>query len=177
MKTIKDRFDEKWVLDTDTGCWVWYKVGRDRPYGVTFHLSGTGYNRIRESAHRASWIIHNGYIPDGMFVCHICDNPRCVNPKHLFLGTQLDNMRDASKKGRTVGVGKRATGDQHGSRTKPESRPRGSRHWKAKLTEKDVVQIRSYLNQGCLPQDIAVFMKVCKATISHIKCGRIWRHV
>ena len=76
------------------GCWTW-----------TASKNPHGYGQIRLSgkltlAHRVSWTIHNGVIPEGLFVLHICDNPPCVRPDHLFLGTQKDNIRDAVAKKR-----------------------------------------------------------------------------
>lgn len=80
------------VEKTD-GCWLW-RAGTNRGYGIAW-VGG----RIKK-AHRVSWEEVNGPIPPGMFVCHRCDNPPCVRPSHLFLGTNADNMRDMSEKGR-----------------------------------------------------------------------------
>lgn len=88
------RFHAKYVPEPNTGCWLWE--------GATIR-SGYGrhnINGVQMGAHRASWIIHNGDIPDGMHVCHKCDTPPCVNPDHLFLGTHADNMRDMQAKER-----------------------------------------------------------------------------
>ena len=80
--------------DPGTGCWPWLGC-----------LTGGGYGQIRNSgryqqAHRAAWELKYGPIPEGLVVCHRCDNPRCVRPDHLFLGTATDNMRDMYSKGR-----------------------------------------------------------------------------
>lgn len=102
-KPLAERF---WrLVRKSEGCWLW--VGK---------IEASGYGRIwieglkQEGAHRVSWELHNGPITDGLFVLHRCDVKTCVNPEHLFLGTQLDNMRDRLAKG------KYARGDAHHSR-------------------------------------------------------------
>lgn len=92
-RPLKDRFWSK-VQKTD-GCWEWTGSRRPKGYGV-FAVNGAR----RESAHRVAYALFIGPISAGFFVCHRCDNPRCVRPDHLFLGTQADNMRDMHAKGR-----------------------------------------------------------------------------
>lgn len=107
------------------------------------------------AAHRASFKVFVGDIPDGMFVCHKCDVKACVNPEHLFLGTALENMRDKIAKGRSVyslGVGNGA----------------------AKLTEIDVVDIRA--NSGT-QREIARRYGISQTLVSQIKSHLIWRHI
>lgn len=78
-----------------TGCWVWRGTTNNKGYGML------GIGRERQVlAHRVAWESANGHVPDGMFVCHKCDNPRCVRPDHLFLGTNSDNIQDSIAKGR-----------------------------------------------------------------------------
>ena len=91
------RFFDKIEKCPDTGCWNWTGALRSKKresYGALKYLGRT------VDAHKVSWMIHNGEIPDGMYICHVCDNKKCVNPKHLFLGTHSDNMKDAMRKGR-----------------------------------------------------------------------------
>jgi len=90
-------------------CWEWTMATNKAGYGIV------GINRKSMLSHRASWIIANGPIPEGMDVLHKCDNRKCGNPAHLFLGNDLDNMRDRDSKGRN----NQARGDKNGSRTMP----------------------------------------------------------
>lgn len=86
---------------TPSGCWEWANKCARNGYGSA-RWGGKYW-----TAHRAAWTAAKGEIPDGLRVLHSCDNRKCINPNHLFLGTQLDNMRDAAVKGRLP------KGDQH----------------------------------------------------------------
>jgi hypothetical protein len=96
---IETRFWQFVEVKGENDCWLWQGSHNGNGYG---ELSQYALNHTIKPmrAHRLSWEIHNGDIPDGMCVCHHCDTPRCVNPNHLFLGTHKDNMHDASVKGR-----------------------------------------------------------------------------
>lgn len=117
-----ERFLQRFVINSDTGCWDWAGRKNRKGYGVIAgEINGKRYTKIGQSmlAHRVSWIIFKGEIPDseqahGTVVMHKCDNPSCVNPEHLRLGTQADNVRDMeSKRRHVVGERLKQTGINH----------------------------------------------------------------
>lgn len=162
MNDFKNRFFNK-VKKTDT-CWNW--IGAKNRYGYGKIM----VNGKRVLAHRLSWEIHRGSIPD-LCVLHRCDNRKCVNPFHLFLGTIQDNVRDCVNKGRV------AKGKNHGRFTKPENTARGCSIGNSRLNDHLVRKIRnSYIKNKSL-----VFLskkfKVPKSTIFNVVSLRTWKHV
>ncbi len=138
-------------------CWNWNGGKNEKGYGLF------GFNGATKGAHRVSWILSNGEIPTGLCVLHRCDNPSCVNPSHLFLGTHADNTADAIAKGRYPQI--TATGI---------NRARGERNGQAKLSADDVRQIRE---SSASQIKLANQFHVSKSTIGNIKCRRKWAHL
>jgi hypothetical protein len=131
-------------------CWPWMGSANAEGYGLMKVKMRT------KGAHRLAYEAAIGPIPDGMIVCHRCDNPPCCNPAHLFLGTHADNAADRSRKLRG-GF--------------------GERNARAALTESDVREVRALLAEGRGLQDIARRKGVSSGTIWFIKRGVTWRHV
>lgn len=149
--TASERFWSK--VDKSGDCWIW-RAGKHRDgYGLT-HVS-----RKTILAHRLVWQMTNGEIEKGLCVLHKCDNPPCVNPDHLFLGTHTDNMRDAVNKGRCKVPGLS-----------------GGKHPFAKLSETDILHIRD-LSKIMTHVKIASLYGVARQTIGDIISGRNWRNV
>lgn len=154
----KVRFDRHWTPEPNSGCWLWLGfINATTGYG-TFRLDP---KELGKSAHRASWILHRGAIPGGLQVCHKCDVRCCVNPDHLFLGTATENMQDAAQKGRMNWKG----------RPRPNL-PRRANHPMAKLTEADVLAIRSETASG---RELAERFGIRRETVSRIRRGHTWR--
>ena len=137
-----------------SGCWEWIGTAGKDGRGV-IHYRGR-----QQLASRVSYQLHRGPIPDGLFVCHTCDNPRCVNPAHLWLGTATDNHRDMREKGR-----------------QSNKRCRGSEHGRALLSESQVKEIRSLRTSGMTLRIIGQRFGVSPQTVCAISKRRIWTHI
>jgi hypothetical protein len=138
-------------VDKTDGCWNW-----------TGTLTEKGYGRFKTStknwrAHRLSYEMHCGAVPDGMQVLHECDNPSCVRPDHLFLGTNADNMADKCAKGR----------ESHYS-------PKGEQSGRAKLTEAQVLDIRGASGTAA---EIARQFGMSRTAVRDIRAARTWAHI
>jgi HNH endonuclease len=95
LDRLRIAFESKYIPEPMSGCWLWTGALWTSGYGQM----KIPWTRKNIGAHVASYLLHRGEIPLGLFVCHTCDLRPCVNPDHFFLGTQVDNMRDASRKG------------------------------------------------------------------------------
>lgn len=144
------RFYQKVKVGKADECWEWQGAIVQNGYGQIGKQSSRAYY-----AHRLSYELHKGPIPEGMYVCHSCDNKRCVNPNHLWAGTNGDNMRDAYSKGLI--------------------RPRrGEEHARAKLTNEVVRQMRS---GEITAAEAARMTGADYETARHAKIGKTWRHL
>lgn len=145
----RERFEASVALNIVSGCWLWTLHRNAKGYGQ-FYVSRKDRARL---AHRVSYEMYVGKVPDGMCVLHRCDNPPCVNPAHLFLGTRADNHADMERKGRTI---------------------KGEAHANAKLTAEQVESIRKDTR---LNRVIAIEHGVGNATVAKIKRGERWKHL
>jgi hypothetical protein len=150
MRTRLEKFMAK-VKVADDGCWLWTGSRDEDGYG-RFRFHGP-----KRRAHRVSWELHRGEIPDGLIVCHRCDVPGCVNPSHLFVGSVTDNVRDRDAKGRQRNGAHILNGEGH---------PR------ALLTVESVSQIRASEESNVA---LAAKYGVHPSTVSQIKTGRTWK--
>ena len=145
--------------EPNSGCWLWLGAVHGRMGYGSVTVSNP---RRTEQAHRLAWREYFGEIPRGMLVCHRCDVPTCVNPSHLFLGTPSENSMDCARKNRNVAQCKR------------HLMARGARHGRARLTQHQVLLIRSDSRSNA---QIASEFGVSYQTVGRIKSGELWSHV
>lgn len=141
---VQDRFESKFTPEPNTGCWLWLGYVDKIGYGV-FSIKSLNYK-----AHRVAYELFKGVIPKGLCVMHICDNMICVNPSHLVLGTQLENIKDRDSKGRMF----------------------------SKLTPRDVLEIRErYVPRKVTQQSLAEEYGVSRRAVGHLLKGATWKNV
>lgn len=155
-RSLSERFWEKVDKRGPSECWPWV-AGMNR-YGYGRVAAGGAKRAPILIASRVSWELHNGPIPAGARILHHCDNPRCVNPAHLYAGTQADNVRDMFQRGRA-------------------NRPRGAAVWCARLTSAQAREIRAAYALGDISQRaLGAQYGVSDVTVSRIVRGLRWSH-
>lgn len=158
-KPLEQRLHDA-IKINNNGCWEWVKNRNKDGYG------GLRYKSKTWMAHRLSYTFYKGPIPEGMLVCHKCDNPPCINPDHLFIGNNSDNMMDAYRKGRWKGV--------LGYRKKT---CKGENHWYSKFKPEIILEIRKLFKSGLRIIDICNKYNMNHATVSDICKRRSWKHL
>ena len=182
MKSILDASERvkanfwKKVRKTEFGCWEWIGVIDPDGYGQLTVQVGPKKegNRVNLRSNRSAWeLANNARMPEGQQACHHCDNRKCCRPDHLFLGTNNDNRQDMKSKGRAP------TGKRNGSVTHPEKVLRGSKHGYSKLTEEQILQMRSEFNPAIRGQisRAAEKFKVSRSLARMILLREIWTHI
>lgn len=147
--TLQERFNNK-INKTET-CWIWIASKKYDGYGY-FSINGKTH-----MAHRVAYKLFYGEIPNSLHVCHKCDNPSCVNPFHLFLGSHDTNMKDMTKKGRQI---------------------KGERQHSAKLKTEEILEIRKlYSSQQMTQRQLANKFGVAQNIVSRIVNYLIWKHI
>ena len=165
-RSLEERFWANVDKDDALGCWEWIGGKNDAGYG-RISLNGR-----RWRAHRLSYLLFRGAIPKGALVCHSCDNPACIRPDHLFLGSHKLNSRDMVERGR-VAMGKR-----NGSHTHPERRPTGEANGAHKLSVNQVREIRECYVKGRITQRaLAAQYSVAQSTIGDVLRFVTWPSV
>lgn len=156
------RFMTKVAVRPDPDCWLWTACLDDKGYG---RIGLGGKHGRAMQAHRASWLVFLGEIPEGLCVCHRCDVPKCVNPAHLFLGTQTENHADMVRKGRNA----------LGVRAAPKNPVHGEAIWCAVLTADAVRAVRQRIAGGLTQSAVAREFGVSRSTVQLIAAGKTWR--
>lgn len=160
--TCIDQLLDRATPEPNTGCWLWAGGINEDGYGHVEH------DRKNWTTHRLAWVLTHGAVPEGLCVCHKCDTPACINPDHLFIGTNADNILDRHRKGRD------AVGDRNGSRARPETRPRGEANGRSKFTAEKVVEMRSAYAAGVYQAELARRYGVTPSAIRWILKGLNW---
>jgi len=163
VKSFLSKIDTK----SPEECWNW-KAGKDKIGYGRFFLNGK-----QQYAHRVSYFLSKGPIPNGMVVMHQCNNPSCTNPSHLKVGLQLENIRYREKSGR----GNQPKGINHYLKKNPSLSTRGSKHGMSKLNDDDVLMIRKLYSEGLKSEEISKMTNVSARTIRRITSRKGWSHL
>lgn len=161
FEAVKNRLASKFCEDSESGCHNW--IGS---------LDANGYPRIsiglkRPCAHRVSYMVNNGRIPEGMVVMHSCDNPRCINPSHLFVGTQAENIQDSVSKGR---MGK--------SRLKDATPDRSMKHGRVMIAsnESQMLVFHRWHSATCMGFRKGPMMRAARGRRNGLYKGYFWQY-
>ena len=178
LTPLHERFWAKVKRGGPDDCWIW--IGSRLKSGGYGQISAGRRGQPPLRAHCLSWQFSYGEIPRGLCVLHRCDNPPCVNPEHLFLGTRDDNAKDMAAKGRSGAhqhPDRLSRGDGNGLRKHPESVLRGSRAANAKLNEECIKVIRYMKTKSVSNERLAKVYRISETTVARIVNLQSWAHV